>query len=71
MSEALVAAFTALGYALSARMLLLLSLIGAFVLGVMAEWSAHILPLLVLIAYCLLTVLPVTALEVLGKRPRE
>jgi hypothetical protein len=57
-------AFAALGYALSARALLLLSLIGAFVLACMAMTRGDNYGLAVLIAFCVLTVIPVTALEI-------
>ena len=57
------AAFKSAGYILSARALLLLSLVGAFVLAVMAmEWQTF--PALeVLIAYAILAVIPVAYLE--------
>jgi hypothetical protein len=58
------AAFTGLAYALSARALLLLTLVGAFVLAVMAERNQTQASLFVLIAYALLTVIPVCILEV-------
>lgn len=67
-SEAIIAAFAALGYAVSARLLLFVSLVGAFVLAVMAERDHSAW---VLIAYCCLTVIPVALLEIFGKRPRE
>jgi hypothetical protein len=57
-------AFTGLGYALSARALLLLSLIGAFVLALQAMSSQTLPALEVFIAYSLLTVAPVTILEI-------
>lgn len=69
--EAIVAAFAALGYALSARLILTMSLLGAFVLGVMAMRAPSTMSLLVLIAYCALTVIPSAALELFGKRPLE
>jgi len=59
-----VAAFAGLGYALSARGLLLLALIGAFVLSVMATLSQTLPSLYVLVAYCIFTVIPVAYLEV-------
>lgn len=52
------------GYALSARALLLLALIGAFVLSVMAMSTETLMRLYTLIAYCLLVVAPVVALEI-------
>ena len=57
-------AFAALGYALSARALLLLSLIGAFSLACMAMTRGDNPGLMVLVAFCLLTVVPVTILEI-------
>ena len=59
----IVSSFGALAYALSARALLLLSLIGAFVLAVMATERGGMMGLGVLIAYSLLTVCPVAWLE--------
>lgn len=58
-----VAAFTGLGFALSARALLLLALIGAFVLAVLAAMAQTTSTLYVLIAFSILVVLPVTCLE--------
>jgi hypothetical protein len=62
-SEVLVAAFGALGYALSARALLFLALIGAFTLGVMAMLSGKPMSLAILAAYSILTVIPMVVLE--------
>lgn len=62
-SDVLVAAFGALGYALSARALLFLALIGAFTLGVMAMLSGKPMSLAILAAYALLTVIPMVVLE--------
>ena len=59
-----VAAFTGLGFALSARALLLLALIGAFVLAVMAMQSQTLAALETLIAYAVFTVIPVAYLEI-------
>jgi hypothetical protein len=66
--ETTAAVFRALGFALSARLLLLLSLIGAFVLGVEAMSMQTMMGLYVLAAYCCFTVLPVTYLEVSKRR---
>lgn len=52
---------------LSTRALLLLSLIGAFVLAFQAMTLQTLPGLEVLVAYCLLTVVPVTILEIRGK----
>ena len=62
-SEVLIAAFSALGYALSARALLMLALVGAFVLGFMAMLSDKPMSLAILAAYALLTVIPMVVLE--------
>ena len=52
------------GYALSARMLILLALVGAFVLALLAMPVETMVRLWVLIAYCVLVVLPLIGLEV-------
>ena len=52
------------GYALSARMLILLALVGAFVLALLAMAVETMVRLWVLIAYCVLVVLPLIGLEV-------
>ena len=57
------AAFKSAGYILSARALLLLSLLGAFVLAVMAMVWQTLPALEVLIAYAMLALLPVVYLE--------
>lgn len=62
--DVVVSAFAALGYALSARALLLLSLIGAFVLSLLAITSQTTAALEVLVAYCCFTVIPVAYLEI-------
>ena len=62
-----VAAFTGLGYALSARALLLLSIIGTFVLAVMAVDQPTALRLWTVVVFAVLVVLPMVYLEV-GKR---
>lgn len=66
--EVVITAFASLGYALSARGLLLLSLIGAFILANKAIDNLSFAALAVLISYCLLTVIPVTYLEVRKSR---
>lgn len=66
-SDVLLAAFSALGYAVSARLLIFLSLIGAFVMAVMAMIFRDYMALSVLGLYCVLTVLPLVALELFGK----
>ena len=62
--SAVVTAFTGLGYALSARALLLLALTGAFVLAVLVLTTKSVLGLGVLVVYVLFTVVPVTILEI-------
>ena len=62
--EVVVAAFTGLGYALSARALLLFSLIGSFVLALEAMREQTNASLLVLIAFVIGAVFPATFLEV-------
>lgn len=62
--EVLLMAFTGLGYALSARALLLLALVGAFVLAIFAVERGTGMSLGVLVAYMLGTVVPVTVLEI-------
>jgi hypothetical protein len=60
----IVSAFTGLGYALSARALLLLSLIGAFTLALVAVEQQSVMSLMVLVAYAAFAILPVVFLEV-------
>lgn len=62
--DAVVVAFTGLGYALSARAILLLTVIGSFVLAVLAMQDPNAIRLWTLVAYCCLTVFPVTILEI-------
>lgn len=59
-----VTAFSGLGYALSARALLFLALIGAFVLALMAIQQQSTMAVVVLVAYAVFTVVPVTVLEI-------
>jgi len=54
---------TVLTALLAARLLLLLAICGAFVLAVLAHSDASLVGLWVLIAYCCLTVIPMTALD--------
>lgn len=58
-----VTAFSGLGYALSARAILLLTLIGAFVLGVLVMQQPEPIRLMALISYGVLAVLPCVWLE--------
>lgn len=68
-ADLLNAAFAAIARILAVRFQLLLSLIGAFVLALGAMQSQSTAGLLVLIAFCALTVLPLVYLEYSG-RPR-
>jgi hypothetical protein len=62
-------AFTGLGYAISARALLLLSLVFVFVLAVMAMLNQTMMSLYVLVAAGALTVLPSAVLEIRRRSP--
>jgi hypothetical protein len=62
-TDVMLAAFAAFGYALSARLLLLIALIGAFALAVMAMMAKVILAAVILALYCCLTVIPLVVLE--------
>jgi hypothetical protein len=66
--HAFVGVLGALASLLAARFLLLLSIGGAFVLAVMATRDASYVGLAILIAFCLLTVLPMTYLDVATTR---
>ena len=67
-SDVLLAAFSALGYAVSARALLFLSLIGAFALAVMAMSRLSVEAMIILGLYCGMTLLPLVFLEIYAKR---
>ncbi len=67
-SDVLLAAFSAMGFAVSARFLVFLSLFGAFVLAVMAMLSQSMMAVVVLSLFCILTVLPLVAVELFSKR---
>lgn len=69
-SDQINAVFAAISRVLAVRLQLLLSLLGAFALAVMAmQWQSSA-GLWLLIAWCLLTVIPLVALEWAG-RPRR
>lgn len=69
-AELILGNLKAISYVLSARALLLLTLVGAFVLGLEAmSWQTP-MGLYVLIAWALLTVLPMVGLEVSGRLRR-
>lgn len=70
-SDVMLAAFAAMGFALSARLLLLLAIIGGFTLGVMSMERQTATSLWVLGIYCVLMVLPMVWLEIVGKRPKD
>jgi hypothetical protein len=64
-TDVLLAAFAAMGFALSARALLFVSIVGAIVLAVMSMRSQTFI---VLAIYCCLTTIPLVVLELLAKR---
>ena len=66
-SDAMLAAFSAFGFALSARALVLLSLLGAFVLALMAMRAQTNMSAILLTLYCVLTVIPLVVLELRSK----
>jgi hypothetical protein len=66
--EAMLAAFAAIGFAVSARVLLFLSLIGAFVLATMAMLSQTNMSAIILSLFCVLTVVPLVALEISARK---
>jgi hypothetical protein len=65
---AILAAIRAFAVILSARLLLFLALAGAFALAVMSEAAPSVLNLLTLIAYCVLTILPLVFLDHASRR---
>lgn len=60
--------FSALGFAVSARFLMFLALLGAFSLAVMAMMSQTVMAVVVLGVYCALIVLPLVMIEIRSKR---
>lgn len=62
--EVVIHAYTALGYALSARALLLLALVGAFILAILTARQPTYFSLALLTIYCAFTVVPIAYLEV-------
>jgi hypothetical protein len=70
-SEAMLAAFSALGFAVSARFLLFLAMFGAFALAVMAMLSRQTISLVVLGLWCAMTVLPLIWLEINSRRMKD
>lgn len=66
--QAFVGVLSALTALLAARLLLLLSIAGAFVLAVMAARSESYLALAVMVAFCCLTTVPLTFLDVITHR---
>lgn len=62
--ESVVTVFTGLAYALSARAMLLLSLVFSFILAVMAMHQQTMFSLYVLISGSVFSILPVAYLEV-------
>lgn len=61
--DVMLAAFQALAFAISARALLMLSIVGAFVLAVLAMEMPDGMRLGILIAYAVLVVVPMCFLE--------
>lgn len=61
--EAMVSVFSALAFALSARLLLLLALLGAFTLAFLAMRSQTPISVGILVSYCLLVIAPLIYLE--------
>jgi len=64
----MVGVFRAIAFALSARLLILLSLVGAFTLALMAMQAQTNASLYVLIAYAVLVILPLIWLERMGPK---
>ena len=62
--DVVLAAFSGLGYAVSARALLLLAMIGSFTLTTLVMWNPTILRVVVLAVFTVLVVLPLVYLEV-------
>ena len=63
----MLAAFKAVGFALSGRLILLLTLVGAFVLAMFAMMGAA-MGVWILGTYCVLAVLPMVLLETYKRR---
>jgi hypothetical protein len=61
--EVMATAFAALGYALSARAILMLAVVGGFILGVLAVLQSRWEPLIALALYAALVVIPCAVLE--------
>lgn len=66
--SAFIGVLAALATLLAARLLLLLSIAGAFVLALLAVRAESNGALAVLVAFCLLTVIPVVVLDVITHR---
>jgi preprotein translocase subunit SecF len=67
-TDVVLSAFAALGFAVSARFLLFISILGAIMLAVMAVNSTAVAALLVLAVYSCLTTIPLVILEI-KRRP--
>lgn len=67
-SDVMLSAFSALGYAVSARVLLFMSLLGAFVLAVIAMLSQSIMSAVIVTLFCGMTIIPLAVLEWRSKR---
>lgn len=66
-TDVMLSSFAALGYAVSARFLLFLSLLGAFALSVMAMNSQTVNSIVVVTLFCLLTVMPLVSIELYNR----
>lgn len=62
-SDALLASFRAIAFVLASRFLVLLGLVGGFMLALIAANAASLVPLYVLIAYAVLVMIPLVALD--------
>jgi hypothetical protein len=62
--DIIIAAFSALGYALSARAILMMAILGAFVLALKAMDNQTMASLYVFVAWAIGAVLPATILEI-------
>jgi hypothetical protein len=62
-TDAMFAAFSALGFAVSARVLLFLSLVGTFVLAVLSMMSQTKMSAVIVTLFCIGTVIPLCILE--------
>lgn len=66
--QVMLAMFSAIGFAVSARFMVFLSVLGATALAVMAMRAPTMMAIVTLAVFCVLTVLPLVFLEISGKR---